>query len=312
MNNETAMSSAGVYTDFSGLTALKAKARGDQKAAAAEVAQQFESMFLQMMLKTMRQASLAKGLFDGEAMQKYRDMHDQQMAIHLAQSGGIGLADVIEKQLAGGANIVARKNRSVTDYIANALHIPSVAQSQKPVEPASQPDRKSDVDFDGTAKTFIDKLKPYAEKAAAMLGLQPQALLAQAALETGWGKSQIKMVDGNPSFNLFGIKANKGWQGKQATVSTLEFRDGVAQKEKARFRAYESYQDAFDDYVKFIAGNKRYQQAVNNTADPQAYFSALQKAGYATDPEYANKIMSIYKRTDIHQAFEPAVTSEES
>jgi len=312
MNSEGPISSASVYTDFSGLTALKAKARGDQKAATAEVAQQFEAMFLQMMLKTMRQASLAKGLFDGEAMQKYRDLHDQQMAVHLAESGGIGLADVIEKQLAGGANIVARKNRTVTDYLANALQMPAVAKPQQYDESAIKAVDKSDMHFDGSAKTFIDKLKPYAEKAAAMLGLQPQALLAQAALETGWGKSQIKTNNGNPSFNLFGIKANKGWQGKQATVSTLEFRDGVALKEKASFRAYDSYQDAFDDYVAFIAGNKRYEQAVNNTADPQAYFSALQKAGYATDPDYASKIMSIYKRDDIHQAFESAVASEES
>ncbi len=110
------------------------------------------------------------------------------------------------------------------------------------------------MEFDGSVETFVDKLKPYAQKAAAALGLQPQALLAQAALETGWGKSQMKMADGKPSFNLFGIKADTRWDGKQAAVSTLEFRDGVAKREKASFRAYDSYQQAFDDYAKFIAG----------------------------------------------------------
>ena len=133
--------------------------------------------------------------------------------------------------------------------------------------------------LDGTPETFIDKLKPFAEKAAAALGIQPQALLAQAALETGWGKAQMKMADGKPSFNLFGIKANSRWDGKQANVSTLEFRDGVAKKERASFRAYESYEDSFNDYANFIFENRRYQKALKNTEDPAAYFNELQQAG---------------------------------
>lgn len=290
------MSTAGIYTDFSGLTALRAKARDDQSMARGEVARQFESMFMQMMLKTMRQASLAKGMFDSEAMQKYRDMHDQQLSIHLAEAGGVGLADVIERQLAGVANVPVLKNKQIQDYQKQPVYMQPLL---KKAEVSHKPE--SDTAFDGTVKTFVDKLKPYAQKAAAALGIQPEALLAQAALETGWGKSQMKTADGKPSFNLFSIKADKRWDGNHAAVSTLEFRDGVAQRERANFRAYESYQQAFDDYTKFIADNPRYQQAVKQASDPNAYFSALQHAGYATDPEYAEKIMNIFNQGNIHQ-----------
>ena len=298
------MSSAGVYTDFSGLTALRTKARDDQAEARGEVARQFESIFLQMMLKTMRKAKLAESMFDGEAMQKYRDMHDQQLAVHLAGAGGIGLADVIEKQLAGGSHFGGQKNRSLDDYQNRPVYGQHLLPKKAEQKVSQASDTNNDgIEFDGSVETFVDKLKPYAEKAAAALGLQPVALLAQAALETGWGKSQMKTADGTPSFNLFGIKADTRWNGKQAAVSTLEFRDGIAQKEKANFRAYDSYQQAFDDYTKFISDNPRYQQAVRKAADPKSYFSALQHAGYATDPEYANKIMSILNGGNIHQAF---------
>lgn len=311
-----------LYNDFTGLTALKTRARDNQQAAIGEVARQFESMYIQMMLKSMRKASLAEGMFDGQAMQKYREMYDQQLAIDMANAGGIGLAATIQRQLGGHAapgqlpgqspeqSIVSR---NISDYLSKPL--PKAQPQLTKAETAiSQTQKVSDAPkLDGTPQTFIEKLKPYAQKAASMLGLQPQALLAQAALETGWGKSQMKRADGEPSYNLFGIKADRRWDGLQTRVDTLEFRDGVPRREKASFRAYDSYEQSFQDYVSFVHENSRYRKAVARTEDPVAYFSELQQAGYATDPRYAEKILQILQREDIQSAFrtDPAAMSEE-
>jgi len=304
-------SNTSIYTDFTALTRLKAQARSDQGAALDKAAKQFESMFLQMMLKSMRQAKLTDGLFDSQSMQKYQSMYDEQLSVHLAEAGGAGLADVIKRQLAGIDKQLSRQGMDIKAYQKQARHLFPMIQSEKiaaePVTDARPPA------LDGTPETFIDKLKPFAEKAAVALGLQPQALLAQAALETGWGKAQMKMADGKPSFNLFGIKADSRWDGKQANVSTLEFRDGVAKKERANFRAYESYEESFNDYANFLFENRRYQKALKSTDNPAAYFNELQQAGYATDPKYAEKIMSILRRGDIQAAFsdtENAVSEE--
>ncbi|NNJ91597.1 MAG: flagellar assembly peptidoglycan hydrolase FlgJ [Gammaproteobacteria bacterium] len=309
--NSSYASTTSIYTDFAGLTSLKAQARSDQNSALDKAAKQFESMFLQMMLKSMRKAKLTDGLFDSQSMQKYQEMYDEQLSVHLAEAGGAGLADVIKRQLTGVDKQVSRQGMDINAYQKQAMRLLPVMQSEKvAAEPVT--DQSLSV-LDGTPKTFIDKLKPYAEKAAAALGIQPQALLAQAALETGWGKAQMKMADGKPSFNLFGIKADSRWGGKQANVSTLEFRDGVAKKERANFRAYESYQASFNDYANFLFENRRYQKALKNTENPAAYFNELQQAGYATDPQYAEKIMSILRRGDIQAAFssdENAVSEE--
>ncbi len=299
------------YNNFSSLTELKAAARADKKAATAEVAKQFESIFLNMMLKGMREAKLAEGMFDGQAMEKYQDMHDKQLSVGLSQSGGIGLAAVIERQLNGIAPIQGSEKDTIADYFKNPVNAApqqslfnSALASQLQVNKA---EKNIQQDFDGTVKTFVEKLKPHAQKAAAVIGVQPEALLAQAALETGWGKLQTKMADGSPSFNLFNIKADSRWEGNRANVSTLEFRDGIAKKERANFRAYDSYEQAFDDYARFVSESRRYKQAVENAADSEKYFEGLQKAGYATDPAYANKVLTILKQGDI-----AAVLGEES
>lgn len=337
-------SSASIYNDFSGLTALKSQARQDKNAAIDDVARQFESLFMQMMLKGMRKAKLAEGMFNGETMQKYRDMYDQQLSVHLAEAGGIGLAAAIKRQLGGDNSQPFNRNRSFSDYqqspVITAIknlkvgsqQVESItpaanAVSQMEVDPATQPlakfqtvladnniDSKQDQKLDGTVQTFVDKLKPYAQKAAAVLGIEPQALLAQAALETGWGKSVMKTANGQLSYNLFGIKADKRWAGKQANVSTLEFRDGIAKKERANFRAYDSFEQAFDDYARFVTENSRYHKALKQVDNPAAYFNELQQAGYATDPAYANKILKILNRGEIQNAFseQNAKLSEES
>jgi peptidoglycan hydrolase FlgJ len=148
---------------------------------------------------------------------------------------------------------------------------------------------------------FIQSLLPAAQKAAAHLGLEPLALIAQAALETGWGQRMFKTGTGQNSNNLFGIKAQANWQGQVAVVDTLEYRQGVAQKEKARFRAYDNPEQSLHDYVDLIQSNPRYQAALSVASDTKAYFQRLQAAGYATDPNYAQKILSVLEGSSFKE-----------
>ena len=153
-----------------------------------------------------------------------------------------------------------------------------------------------------SADEFVNTMLPMAEEAAARIGVDPRYLVAQAALETGWGKRMIKTAQGSNSFNLFGIKANNGWQGETAVVDTLEYRGGIAKKEQARFRSYASPEQSMKDYVAFIQQNPRYQDAVTASGNPKAYFEQLQAAGYATDPAYAQKIMAVYQSPALQNA----------
>ena len=155
-----------------------------------------------------------------------------------------------------------------------------------------------------SAEDFVRQLHPYAEQAAKELGVEPKVILAQAALETGWGRSLIKNSNGSNSFNLFNIKADKSWQGKQAQVPTLEFEQGIAKKVNAGFRSYASFQESFQDYVDFIKSNPRYGDALKQAGNGDRYLHELQRAGYATDPNYANKVMSIYHGNTM-TGFEP-------
>jgi len=300
------------YSDFSSLTELKAKAGADRQGAAKQAAEQFEAIFLQMMMQGMRQAKLTDGMFDGQAMEKYTDMHDKQLSVSMAQNGGIGLAPVIERQLLGESFYNGQTGRDLNSYRQQPVY-QSALESQLQVrnQHAAKQEKIKAAEFDGSVESFVDKLKPHAQKAAAVLGVQPEALLAQAALETGWGKFQTKMADGTPSYNLFNIKADSRWDGNKANVSTLEFRDGIAKKERANFRAYESYEQAFDDYARFLQDNPRYQHALKNTADPKAYFKQLQQAGYATDPEYANKILNVLENSGIKTALNTSASINE-
>lgn len=327
---------ASVYTDFNGLAKLKQGAREQTPEAIKEVAKQFESVFLGMVLKNMRQAKLAEGAMDSKQSEFYRDMYDQQMAIHLAGKPGVGLADLIVKQLTPKEKKDDDEKLQAADYLNRALGI-SGLDTRGTKQPLAQNLITSDtkaalepLDESGLSKLqeslarleqsqealheqwqamqaelgggeaavnkqlFMSQLLPHAQAAANELGVDANVLLAQAALETGWGKSVIKNPQGESSFNLFNIKADNSWQGKQARVSTLEYDGGVARKEMAGFRSYESYKQSFDDYVSFIKSNPRYSEALKKAGNPAQYVRELQKAGYATDPRYAEKIMSIY------------------
>ncbi|MDD2740323.1 MAG: flagellar assembly peptidoglycan hydrolase FlgJ [Methylomonas lenta] len=319
---------ASVYTDFNGLAKLKQGAREQTPEAIKEVAKQFESVFLSMVLKSMRQAKLADGALDNNQSEFYRDMYDQQMAIHLAGKPGVGLADLIAQQLTpkqkndeeekmqagdylnlalgGSSHAVVRPQNNVSIPAATTVQpldesglnrlqesLDRLEQNQQSMELAQQMDSAMS-QGNVNKQIFMSQLLPHAQQAANELGVDANVLLAQAALETGWGKAVIKNDQGKSSFNLFNIKADRSWDGNQTRVSTLEYRDGVAKKEMAGFRSYQSYKQSFDDYVNFIKSNPRYSEALKKTDNAAQYVRELQKAGYATDPRYAEKIMSIY------------------
>jgi flagellar protein FlgJ len=288
-----------LVSDIAGLDRLKAKARQDQSAALSEVADQFESLLVSMMVKSMRQASLGEGLLDSRQSLFYRDMLDQQLTAHLAEKG-IGLAEVIERQLGGKASGETLPGRDAADYLA--ARVPQAAAVSVATEPADREVSAEPV-LDSPSR-FVERLMPWAREAAAELGIAPEALLAQAALETGWGRSVIHGSGGGNSHNLFGIKADPRWDGDRVVVSTLEYMDGVAVRRKDPFRAYSSYRDSFRDYVDFLRGGSRYREALQQTGDPRAYFAALQSAGYATDPDYSDKVLRVLNGREMRAALE--------
>ncbi|PKM10843.1 MAG: flagellar assembly peptidoglycan hydrolase FlgJ [Gammaproteobacteria bacterium HGW-Gammaproteobacteria-3] len=305
-----------VYTDFSGFAKLKNQAKQQSPEALKEVAKQFESLFLNMVLKSMRQAKLGEGIFDSSQTEFYQDMYDQQLGLHLSGDPGVGLADMIIKQLdqsrpkAGSAEKMA-----LDDYFNNPIQRLSsgfAKTAELPPTGAVSSDMKQAVNNNESQpiqspEQFIRQLYGHAEQAAAQLGVDAKALLAQAALETGWGRSIIDQGDGGSSFNLFNIKAGANWQGKRAIVSTLEFDQGIAKKQKAEFRSYNSFKESFNDYVRLIKTNPRYSQALKQAQNPERYLLELQKAGYATDPHYADKVMRIYHAQEIAE-FKPALS----
>lgn len=280
--------STDVYTDFNGLAKLKTEAKQQSAESIKEVAQQFESIFIGMVLKSMRAAKLTDGgLMDSDQSKMFQDMYDQQLSVELGGKPGIGLADVIAKQLSPKENANANV-LSLGDYRARPVRRSQISGEKLPLINDIQ-----------SKEEFVSQLQFSAKKAAKELGVDAQVLLAQAALETGWGQHVIKAANGQSSFNLFNIKAHSSWDGKKAVVNTLEFHQGVARQEKANFRAYDSYDESFNDYVQFIKQSPRYQKALQQGANAERYMHELQKAGYATDPAYTNKVMRVYHDKEL-------------
>lgn len=280
------------YSDFESMAALRQQAKQDPQATLKQVAQHFESLYLNMMLKSMRQASLGDPIFDSNNSGVYRDMYDSQIALQLSQQNGIGIADMLVKQLQGHIG------ETVTEAKAgNTLTVPTEIRSDTSLlsRVVLQRNNPDPVQF-SSHQEFVETLMPHAEKAAEELEVAPQVLIAQAALETGWGQHVQKLANGKSSYNLFNIKADTRWDGDSLKVNTLEYRDGVARQERAAFRIYESYAQSFSDYVDFIKTNPRYESALQTVADPESYAKELQHAGYATDPHYADKVIDIYQR----------------
>jgi flagellar protein FlgJ len=218
-----------------------------------------------MMLKSMRDASMGDPMFGSDQGDMYQDMADDQLAVQLSEGRGLGLADMLIRQLSGGKPAAATA--------------PADAANAATPEPVSSEERDK----------FISGLMPHAEAAARELGVDPRNLIAQAALETGWGRS----APGGDSHNLFGIKAGANWNGASVQANTQEFDAGVATRVDANFRAYGSPRESVEDYVRLIRDNPRYAGALNTGSDVQAFASALQRGGYATDPDYARKLAAV-------------------
>lgn len=368
---------SGAFTDLNRLNQLKVG--GDSEQNIRKVAQEFESLFMNEMLKAMRQANAAFGegnFMNSNESKTYQDMHDQQLAVTLSKEGrGIGLADVLVRQMSkikqassrpnpfaqieqpqtkttdvaekvadseGFRDDVALLNRrrlAVPGKLADRLLagiVPSAGEGEGktlagsdwiPAQASAAPKDKgltlgSSDAFSGrriaqpplapgkaafsSPQEFVATMLPMAEAAAEKIGVDPRYLVAQAALETGWGKSIIRTRDGESSHNLFGIKTHNRWDGESARVLTTEYKGGKAVREAASFRAYDSYAQSFDDYVSFLQNNGRYEKALNVTENPERFVKELQQAGYATDPHYARKISQIARKMQTYQTIAAA------
>lgn len=326
IQNQT--NAASVFTDLNGLQSIRSLSKDDQDAAMQKVAQQFESMFISMMMKSMRDASdvfSEDSLFNSPETDFYQSMYDDQMALSLASGQGTGLAEVIHRQLMAqygdGNSVVAEVDQSKLferryTGLSHAIERVTEELEKQPVRNAAEPARHSRETASGLGQKgqgfaspaeFVAALYPLAEKIADDLGVDPKAVVAQAALETGWGQHMIRDQLGRPSNNLFGIKAQPGWDGDRVRVTTHEYRNGVRLRETADFRSYSSLEDGLRDYVSFLSDSARYQQALNSAESGQDYGYRLQQAGYATDPEYGAKIERIYQGDLLNQALkEPA------
>ena len=367
---------SGAFTDLNRLNQFKVG--GDTEQNIRKVAQEFESLFMNEMLKAMRSANAAFGegnFMNSNESKTYQDMHDQQLAVTLSKEGrGIGLADVLVRQMSkikqpssrpnpfaqieqpvaavseskadkvasneGFRDDVALLNRrrlAVPGKLADRLLagiVPSAAEGKAlagndwipaqtraaPREQAlslansdaltgrriAQPPLAPGKAAFSSPQEFVATMLPMAQAAAEKIGVDPRYLVAQAALETGWGKSIIRTLDGNSSHNLFGIKSHGSWEGESARVLTTEYKGGKAVKEAASFRAYDSYAQSFEDYVSFLQNNGRYEKALSSTENPERFVKELQQAGYATDPNYARKISQIARKMQTYQTIAAA------
>jgi len=285
---------AEVATDFAQFAGLRAAAKRNDPQALHAAARQFEALFTQMLLKEARQTKFGDDL-TGEQGDLYKDMFDQQMALHMASGKGLGLADMLVRQLGGLHGGAAQAASAAAPAAAGGT---SAAAAAAGAAAGATGAGGGSAALPGTdwkpknAQDFVDTIRPHAEKAAAELGVPARALIAQAALETGWGQHMGKQGDGSSGLNLFGVKAQSGWSGASHSQLTAEFENGQWSSQQADFRSYGSVGAAFDDYVKFLKENPRYADVLKS-GDVQGFAHGLQKAGYATDPHYAQKLMKV-------------------
>lgn len=310
--------SSAIYTDFSSLKQLEHKAKDQQEQTIDKVAKQFEAIFIQMVMQNMRNANLpiSSGIFDSNQMNMYQDLYDKQLSLNLSEKG-IGLADLIKQQLGHGANKINPKSGSkslaepfalqnvLIKHIKNQVHdINKINSNDHSLNSGSlnlAPQTENNPN--NVKSNFIQKLWQGAKQASQVLGVHPAVLIAQAALETDWGRKVIQSKDGQSSNNLFNIKAGSSWDKDKVFVKTLEHKNGVVQKELAAFRSYPSLNESFHDYINLLKNNPRYNDAVSHANDPKMYLKGLQTGGYATDPHYADKILNILDSEPFQNLF---------
>jgi peptidoglycan hydrolase FlgJ len=265
-------SGATTYTDINGLAALKRDPNSPE--AISAVAQQVEALFLQMMLKSMRDASAAEET-DSNEMGMYQDMFDKQVALSISQHADLGIGRLLKRQLAGRpapGSVKLSSGESVP--AALSLGAPTAAIAHSPAE-------------------FVSRVMPSIRRAASSLGIDPQGMLAQAALETGWGQRLPRAADGSSSHNLFGIKAGNEWTGARATADSMEVINGVATPRRTAFRAYGSVEESINDFANLLKNSPRYKDVIAAGGNAAAYIAAMGNSGYATDPDYGNKLSQI-------------------
>ncbi|PAJ75137.1 flagellar assembly peptidoglycan hydrolase FlgJ [Pseudoalteromonas sp. NBT06-2] len=329
------------YFDLNSLNDLRRDAtssNGNDREALKKAAQHFEGIFMNMLMQSMRKANEAfesDSPMNSSATKFYEGMFDQQLTSNLSQSGSLGLADLIVQQLSPDyqsykpASILrsdavfnqtsSSEKDDVNNFVLQNVKAHSLPEKQSTPQwitdrfkqqqaefLANKPQEKSPVErvesanFE-TPNDFINAMWQFAKKAAEKINLDPAVMVAQAALETGWGKHIINQPSGSSSNNLFNIKVDHSWQGNSVKKSTLEFEDGVAVKKNAAFRAYETIEDSFNDFTNFLRTGARYKDTLSKSSDPERFLHSLQKAGYATDPNYAEKIISILKSERFSQ-----------
>ena len=272
----------GLATDTRSLDALRARAAADPKSAVREAAKQFETLFMNELMKSMRSTTLDSGMLDNGGSKLGTDMLDSQLAGKMSGLPG-GLSEAIMKQLERQMGLTP----GPIPYTGSANNTPAPL-SAKP-EPTRVPQTG--------AAGFVQQHTQAARDAEAETGIPANFMVSQAALETGWGRKEIRHADGTPAFNLFGIKAGGSWKGAVAEVTTTEYINGKAQKVVAKFRAYGSYAESFADYARLMKDSPRYAQVVAQADTAAGFAKGLQRAGYATDPAYADKLTRVINTT---------------
>lgn len=313
--------------DLQQLDQLRQRGLSNDESALRAAAQQFEALFMKQLMKSMREANKVFESEDNPLSSRdvefFQDMHDNQMTSELSSQGSLGLADLMVQQLSpSGTQNHTPASMLPANQVGGSVHMTENSSRSAAEISASMQQQQDSVPYQAATRTisegeveaingrsdrlmlsggewrpanpmeFLERLAPYAQQAAEQAGIAPESVLAQAALETGWGRHVIANGDGSTN-NLFNIKADSRWQGEQARTQTTEYYDGKPQRENALFRAYDSVAESFNDYVGFLQGNPRYQQALQVGRDGHQFVEALQQAGYATDPSYARKLQTI-------------------
>ena len=315
-----------IYSDIHSLNRIREQATNDSRGAIKAAAKEFEAFFMNMMLKSMRQASEVIGddsLFSSSQEKMFTGMLDEQMSAELSQKGTLGIAELMTRNLLGEDQTVNENTNKIyysrekrEQLKANEIELTAqfsdrnsttklltdnqkVSPSEAKVELNTQEVNATNVSKKSlfeNASQFVKKLLPMARKVAETIGVDPKLLVAQAALETGWGKFIMHNQQGESSNNLFGIKSGAKWTGKSVNVNTLEVEKGVFVKVKDDFRMYDNFEKSFSDYIDFLQKNPRYQSALDVVKDAKQFVQSLQQAGYATDPDYAKKILRIFNQ----------------
>ncbi len=279
-------SGATTYTDINGLAALKRDPNSPE--ALSAVAQQVEALFLQMMLKSMRDATAAEET-DSNEMGMYQDMFDKQVALSISQHADLGIGRLLKQQLAG-------KSAPGSVKLSSGESVPMAPAAGAPTAGAPT------AAIAHSPAEFVNRVMPSIQRAASALGVDPKGMLAQAALETGWGQRMPRAADGSSSHNMFGIKAGNEWTGARATADSMEVINGVATPRRTAFRAYASVEESINDFANLLKNSPRYKDVIAAGGNTGAYIAAMGNSGYATDPDYSNKLNQILGSDTLQSA----------